>query len=202
MDYSDAWAMRTAQAASGDWSLDRLVELLEDEQGVRAFPLTVLVGSALVKGLAVRAEEWADHLDASMEQLLAAAADVTARTQGPVTTVEELQDADLLPGEIEQARAEWAAHGWRSLHERERAHNKAIDLEIEALDEGVDFESLPDHLARRVVELDLPKTTLTIRDAMMFVPGQGPVALPYVRVMVSQVSAWWPNILAVEAPEA
>jgi hypothetical protein len=201
MDYSDAWAMRAAQAGNGDWSLDRLVELLEDEHGVRAFPLTVLVGTVLVKGLAVRTEEWAGHLDASMEELLAAAADMTAKTQGPVTTVQELQDADLLPGEIEQARAEWAAHGWRSLLDRQRAQNNAIDLEIEALDADAPFESLPDQVARRVVELELPKTTLTIRDAMMFVPGQGPVALPYIRVMVSQVGAWWPNILAVDAPE-
>jgi hypothetical protein len=193
--------MRAAQAGNGDWSLDRLVELLEDEHGVRAFPLTVLVGTVLVKGLAVRTEEWAGHLDASMEELLAAAADMTAKTQGPVTTVQELQDADLLPGEIEQARAEWAAHGWRSLLDRQRAQNNAIDLEIEALDADAPFESLPDQVARRVVELELPKTTLTIRDAMMFVPGQGPVALPYIRVMVSQVGAWWPNILAVDAPE-
>src|SRR5687768_4282434 len=113
MEHSDAWAMRAAFATNPDWSLDELLKVI-DESGP-PFPLTLVVGGMFVKGVAVKVDEWADHLDEKMDALLGGAASALAREQAGLSVEDLTTTGGATAGDVEKHRAEWAQKGWRAV---------------------------------------------------------------------------------------
>jgi hypothetical protein len=196
VEQSDAWALRAAHANDPDWSLDELVKLVDEHDA--AFPLTVLTEGVFIKGLAVAVEHWADHLDGTMENLAGGAAAARAEEERGMSIDELSTAAGPSAGDIEKARAEWPQKGWRSVVNERQARIADVRQRLEeaaAGNEETSLDSLPNDLAEAAVAIDLPKVALTIKDASLFSfsgPPQ-PVVLPYVRVVVAHVAAWWPG---------
>jgi hypothetical protein len=194
MEHSDAWPMISALRDGGDWSLEELLRMVEDTG--MPFPLTVLVQGYLVKGRAVKSEQWADHLDSVMDDLLGAAANAIAAEQQGLSA-EDFASVRATAGDVEKWRAERRDEGWR--RQIDEGRRKRADLS-ERLEEATGgerdypLERLPDELARAEVELGLPPASLTLADATIIAPGPGGAAqLPIIRVLVREVAAWWPG---------
>jgi hypothetical protein len=196
--------MRAAHGNDPDWSLNELLKLI-DETGF-PFPLTLLVDGVFIRGTAVSVDDWADHLDETMDRMLAGTADSIAANEPPLTSVDDLASSRVTAGDVEKWRSEWPQKGWRQLVDKRRA--TAADtrrrLEEVAGDEPASLSSLPDDLGELAVELELPKLALTIRDAVLFGfgLGGGPVNLPYIRVVIRHISAWCPGAWEIKAPGA
>jgi hypothetical protein len=198
MDRPEVFAMRTANKGEPDWSLDRLVALIEHGGGT--FPLTLLVGGTFIKGALVNSTEWADHLDESMDRVLGDIAGVLAAEQPPIESVEELAERRTSgAGDVEQNRAAWPTKGWRKFLDDSRADRADAEERLHAATGGepAAFDSLPDDLAELAVALNLPKVALTLRDVTLLSIGPTGtpvgVTLPYVRVLAASVDAWWPG---------
>lgn len=192
MDPEAAWTMRAAFARDTDWSLTELVRMI-DITGT-PFPLTVLTHGVMVKGIAVKIEHWADHLDVSMDALLGGAAEVMAQHQRDLS-VDDLGSAGTTAGDIEEQRSGWPEMGWRSLVNDRRAADARIRKQLQEVGEESAFTDLPDDLAQKAVQLELPPQALTIQDAKLLALsiGGGPMSVPYVRINVTQIGAWWPG---------
>jgi hypothetical protein len=188
--------MRAAHSNDLDWTLNELVRWV-DTTGF-PFPLTVLTGGVFIRGIAVKVDQWADHLDATVDELLEGAARAMRAGQAPVDTAEEIIAADTTVGDIEQRRTEWPQQGFRHQVDERRAGEAETNERLgEAAADGGEaapLDSLPDDLVERAVAMDLPKTALTLQGASVFGAGP-PVTLPYVRVVLRQVDAWWPGMI-------
>ncbi len=192
MDPEAAWTMRAAFARDTDWSLIELLRMI-DITGV-PFPLTVLTHAVMVKGIAVKVEHWAEHLDESMDAMLGSAADAMAQHQRGLS-VDDLDSAGETAGDMEERRAEWPKKGWGSLVKERREADAKIRKQLQELGEGASLADLPDDLAQQAVQLELPPQALTVQDATLLALslGGGPISIPYVRVVVTQIAAWWPG---------
>jgi hypothetical protein len=194
MEHSDAWAMQAAHGQDSDWSLERLLRLI-DGTGM-PFPITLLVDGVFIKGAAVQVEDWADHLDAAMDNILKGAAAALAAEQRGLS-VDDLSSAGATAGDIEKWRADWSSRGWRSLVDERRDSHAELTNRLEEATGGQQspLSSLPEDLAERAVERELPIRALTVKDASLFSfgLGGGPLEVPYVRVDVRHVAAWWPG---------
>lgn len=90
-------------------------------------------------------------------------------------------------GDVEELRAERRAEGWRNgvattAEWRRRRFERGWD-EVRDSEGAIRFEDLPDDLAQKVVQLELPPTALTNQDATLLAlsVGGGPIQLPFVR---------------------
>jgi hypothetical protein len=194
MEHSDAWALQAARQHDPDWTLDLLIKLI-DETGM-PFPMTLLTAGYFVKGVAVRVENWADHLDAVMDANLAAAAGAFERQQQGMG-VEALGSVGATAGDVEKWRAEWPDKGWRRQVDERRASEAETRKQLDDSGAPRPLEEFPDELARKAVGLELPRRALSISDASI-IGAAGTVKMPFVRVAVSQIAAWWPGQLSFE----
>lgn len=211
------WPLRTG----GDNALEALLVALDGDPLALDIPLAVIAGGFVVRGRLVTDDEFAGHVDRVLEELIRGAdyfvtgAEVD---QGQIDDLREELLALFKRGPFQQGRlrrrlarrrlADRAACGNGS---GSNGANRLIGEQPDGATSRNGAKGLPGTITdsggigdgpARSVHLDLdaladpggePPSTdvLTLKAAEVLVPGQGWTRIGLIRVLVSQVSAWW-----------
>lgn len=187
MSYDDDALMEALVRAAyrDDWSLDRLLKFADS--GFAA-TISLLAGGRWIEGVLSRPEDWADKVDADIDEGFGGAVKRASAEQGNLSDPRDLPATTSSVGDLEETRATLRENSFRVMVDERRAAEKTLLALVEALGEG-DIPS--DDVKRDVEALTDPTPVITLRDVV--VEGNGPLNarhVPMLRVVRAHVCAW------------
>ncbi len=162
---------------SEDPSLNFLRRIGDNPEASIGVGITVLAGAARVEGYVARRIEFTRYLEETLAE--AARARAGAATSDRQREAEEAVAEGFAAGDA-TARLERNEERHRELAERLRA----IDADDDTADE----------LKEELERLQQPGPVLLLKNARVWAPGSTPmsaVEVPFVRIPVAAVAAWW-----------
>jgi hypothetical protein len=170
-------ALIAAQQGYQDLHLLDLIELADADMGLA---LGMLINGMIAVGTLAPPEAIAIEIDAERKRL--------AESFGP-----DSRPDDLSEEEWQQRLEEFSTVASDGV---QKANKEKAQLEEQLRDAAgggeLEFQSLPEDLARRTISLEA-RGFLTLKNVQIIAPGQpGMMRLPVLRVTVSHVNAWWP----------
>lgn len=166
---------RIAHRTAGDWTLEALADLAH-LQGV-GLPIGLVVSGQIVTGLLATPRAWAHDLDARLAALR------PALDQG-------LRDAGATDDYREGVLESVTAGLFSNLVERSESRRREHDLKMAKQSEDMELSELDADLAREQLAMS-QRPAITLVHADIAAPIGGPIHVGTMRVLLSQVGAWW-----------
>jgi len=168
-----------------DWSLDRLLKFAD--KGFAA-TISLLVNGRWIEGVLSRPEEWADKVDADIDEGFGGAVERATAEQSGVTDPRDLPTSKSTVGDLEESRASLRDNSFRSMVDERRAAEEALIAAVDALQES-DVPS--DEMKRELEALTDPAPVISLREVVIE-GGAGVNArhVPMLRVLREHVAAW------------
>lgn len=168
----------TKRDGGRDRFLEALRRLGDGDVASVGMPVTVIAGAARIEGSIARAVDFAGYVDTEVGAALRRYAESTddAGQRGAAEALAEKFEGALMRAPIE-----------RQMERRVEIGDKLRELSAD--------DPNADELRREGDRLETLGTVVLLRDARVWGPGfnplQGPTEVPFVRIPVGSISAWW-----------
>jgi hypothetical protein len=171
-----------------DGPLQVLIRSFTGEHFWLSVPMAVVAGGQLIRGQLSRPEDFAQHLEKSIEKIVSRT-NFTNEAGKSASSEEELNG--WRQGLIDGLKGRFTSRVARERQLDQRAET-ALEKEWSPLDPNkqYDIDDLPEGLVKEAIAYRAPEAAFVLDNAEIFAGGRW-IAVGPVRVLVRQIAAWW-----------